>query len=70
VALRFGERSFRVRIYCLATRPKHRYGAVVKFADRLLSAEGLTHDEAIAALIRLLDPAIEAVRDEAGVRIG
>lgn len=51
-------------------RPKHRYRAVVKFADRLLSAESLTHDEAIAALIRLLDPAIEAVRDEAGLRIG
>lgn len=70
MTLRLGERSFRVRIYCLANRPKHRYRAVVKFADRLLSAEGVAHDEAIAALIRLIDPAVEVVRDEAGARIG
>jgi hypothetical protein len=51
---------------CLGRRPHHKHQASTKRDGRLISAEDGTESEALAALIKALDPEVEIVGDDRG----
>jgi hypothetical protein len=70
VTLRHEGRSYRVQIRCLGRgQHGHRHQAVAKVDDSLVTGAGGTQDEALAALIKAIDPEVETVRDERGARL-
>jgi hypothetical protein len=70
VTLRHEGRTFGVRIVCIGQRAtKHQHEAIAKVDGRLIRAAGGTHDQALAALIKAIDPEVETVRDERGARL-
>jgi hypothetical protein len=70
VTLRHDGRTFRVRILCMGQRTApHRHEAITAVAGRTFTAVGRTQDEALAVLIKAIDPEVETVRDERGSRL-
>ncbi len=70
VTLRHDGKVYRVSIFCLGRGQRgHHHEAVTKLAGRLVRAEGVTHEQALGALIKVIDPEVEAVRDERGARL-
>jgi hypothetical protein len=70
VTLRHDGKVYRVSIFRLGRGERgHCHEALTKLAGRLFCAEGATHEQALAALIKVIDPELEAVRDESGAML-
>ena len=70
VTLHHDGKVYRISIFCLGRGQKgHRHEAVTKLGGRLVRAQGGAHDQALAALIKVIDPEVEMVRDERGTEL-
>ncbi|MBE3602162.1 hypothetical protein IMX07_00825 [bacterium] len=66
-----GKRLYRVSIHCVGDRRgRHRHAAITLADGRRVVAEAGTQDQAMAALVKALDPEVGTVKSEAGEILG